>query len=146
MYVVLQADLSGAIYIANVQFRWQFLITNSGFWLVKFSVANQKNVLLLFKLLEKWLTYKFRVFWLIFNFFGVCVASAFGFAVRKMFLPDISGFSDLKFSVQPLIFCRKKPIYFKPSCFHFYGNLSILDIGYTHQILNQEACIRDGTG
>ena len=66
---------------------------------------------------------------------GVWVANAFGFVVRKIFLLDISGFLDLKFSVQSLAFCRKKPIYFKPSCFHFYGNLSIFDIGYTHPML-----------
>ena len=35
--------------------------------------------------------------------------------------------------------------YFKPNCFHFHGNLSILDLGYTHQILHEGAWIRDVT-
>ena len=66
--------------------------------------------------------------WSIF-LFGVCVASGFGFAVWKIFLSDIFGFWDPKLSVQPLVFYRKKTIHFRPSCFHFHGNLSILEIG-----------------
>ena len=76
------------------------------------------------------------------NLIGVCVANTFGFVVRKIFLQDISGILDLPLSVQSLAFCRKKPLYFKPGCFHFYRNLSILDIGYTHPILYLEASIR----
>ena len=35
----------------------------------KFSMKNQKNVRLLLKLLEKWLAYKIRKFWMVFNCF-----------------------------------------------------------------------------
>ena len=62
-----------------------------------------------------------------------------------IFRRDISGFSDPKFLVQPLAFCRKEPINFKPSCFHFHGNLLILVVGYTHHIFQEEADVRDGT-
>ena len=40
---------------------------------VKVSVRNQKNICNLLKLLEKLLTYKLRRFWLILNFFSICL-------------------------------------------------------------------------
>ena len=40
---------------------------------VKVSVRNLKNIGNLLKLLEKWLTYKLRRFWMIFNFFLICL-------------------------------------------------------------------------
>ena len=69
------------------------------------------------------------------NLIGVCVANAFGLVVRKIFLLDISGFSELNTLGTISGFCRKKPLYFKPGCFQFYRNLSILSIGYTHPII-----------
>ena len=36
-------------------------------------VKNQKNIRNLFKLLEKWLTYKLRRFWVVFKFFWFCL-------------------------------------------------------------------------
>ena len=36
---------------------------------VKVSVKNQKSFRILLKLLEKWLAYKLRRFWVVFNFF-----------------------------------------------------------------------------
>ena len=36
---------------------------------VKVSVKNQKNIRILLKLLDKWLAYKLRRFWEVFNFF-----------------------------------------------------------------------------
>ena len=40
---------------------------------VKVSVKSQKNIDNLLKLLEKWLTYKLRRFWMVFNFFWFCL-------------------------------------------------------------------------
>ena len=40
---------------------------------VKVSVRNLKNIGSLLKLLEKWLTYKLRRFWMIFIFFSICL-------------------------------------------------------------------------
>ena len=40
---------------------------------VKVSVRNLKNIGNLLKLLEKWLTYKLRRFWMTFNFFSICL-------------------------------------------------------------------------
>ena len=40
---------------------------------VKFSVKNQTNVGLLLELLEKWLYYKLRRFWIVFKFFRFCL-------------------------------------------------------------------------
>ena len=61
----------------------------------------------------------FLFFWKSFNqgssiwelIIGVCVANAFGFVVRKIFLPDISGFTDLEFSVQPLVFAGRSRLF-----------------------------------
>ena len=40
---------------------------------VKLPVKNQKNIRNLFKVLEKWLIYKLRRFWMVFKFFWFCV-------------------------------------------------------------------------
>ena len=40
---------------------------------VKLPVKNQKNIRNLFKVLEKWLIYKLRRFWMVCNFFWFCV-------------------------------------------------------------------------
>ena len=40
---------------------------------VKLPVKNQKNICNLFKVLEKWLIYKLRRFWMVCNFFWFCV-------------------------------------------------------------------------
>ena len=40
---------------------------------VKVSVRNPKNIWNLLNLLEKWLTYKLRRFWMILNFFSICL-------------------------------------------------------------------------
>ena len=40
---------------------------------VKVSVKNQKNIRNLLEMLEKWLTYKLRKFWMVFNFFWFCL-------------------------------------------------------------------------
>ena len=69
------------------------------------------------------------------DIFGVCVANAFALVGWRVFRQNISEFSDSEFLVQTLAFCRKEPIYFKPSCFHFHANLLILVVGHTHQIL-----------
>ena len=45
----------------------------SGSEKIKVSVKNQKNIENLLKLLEKWLTYKLRRFWIVFNFFWSCL-------------------------------------------------------------------------
>ena len=41
--------------------------------LFEVSVKNQRNIWILFKLFEKWLTYKIRRFWMVFNFFWFCL-------------------------------------------------------------------------
>ena len=40
---------------------------------VKVSVKNQKNIWNLLEMLEKWLTYKLRKFWMVFKFFWFCL-------------------------------------------------------------------------
>ena len=40
---------------------------------IKFLVKDQNNVRLLLELLEKWLSYKRRRFWMVFNVFWLCL-------------------------------------------------------------------------
>ena len=40
---------------------------------VKVSLKNQKNIRNLLEMLEKWLTYKLRKFWIVFKFFWFCL-------------------------------------------------------------------------
>ena len=59
----------------------------------KVSLKNQKNIVNLLELLEKWLTYKLMRFWIVFNFFFLILFSPFNTEkIEKIDLWDASNY------------------------------------------------------
>ena len=64
---------------------------------LKFQWKAKKNIDNLLKLLEKWLTYKLRRFWMVFNFFLILFNPFSNEKIKKLDFWDANNYTNFKY-------------------------------------------------
>ena len=96
-------------------------------------VKNQKNIRNLFKLLEKWLTYKLRMFWVVFKFFWFCLTLSVPEKLKNSIfempiIPQILNTNNLRntsaksinlHTIRKLIECSLKNVFSKGNVYYY---------------------------
>ena len=96
-------------------------------------VKNQKNIRNLFKLLEKWLTYKLRRFWVVFKFFWFCLTLSVPEKLKNSIfempiIPQILNTNNLRntsaksinlHTIRKLIECSLKNVFSKGNVYYY---------------------------
>ena len=96
-------------------------------------VKNQKNIRNLFKLLEKWLTYKLRRFWVVFKFFWFCLTLSVPEKLKNSIfempiIPQILNTNNLRntsaksinlHTIRKLIECSFKNVFSKGNVYYY---------------------------
>ena len=96
-------------------------------------VKNQKNIRNLFKLLEKWLTYKLRMFWVVFKFFWFCLTLSVPEKLKNSIfempiIPQILNTNNLRntsaksinlLTIRKLIECSLKNVFSKGNVYYY---------------------------
>ena len=96
-------------------------------------VKNQKNIRNLFKLLEKWLTYKLRRFWVVFKFFWFCLTLSVPEKLKNSIfempiIPQILNTNNLRntsaksinlLTIRKLIECSLKNVFSKGNVYYY---------------------------
>ena len=96
-------------------------------------VKNRKNIRNLFKLLEKWLTYKLRRFWVVFKFFWFCLTLSVPEKLKNSIfempiIPQILNTNNLRntsaksinlLTIRKLIECSLKNVFSKGNVYYY---------------------------
>ena len=96
-------------------------------------VKNQKNIRNLFKLLEKWLTYKLRRFWVVFKFFWFCLTLSVPEKLKNSIfempiIPQILNTNNLRntsaksinlHTIRKLIECSLRNVFSKGNVYYY---------------------------
>ena len=96
-------------------------------------VKNRKNIRNLFKLLEKWLTYKLRMFWVVFKFFWFCLTLSVPEKLKNSIfempiIPQILNTNNLRntsaksinlHTIRKLIECSLKNVFSKGNVYYY---------------------------